>query len=64
MSIRWRKDGTLLCAAKHDEKKGDTYINDKLHAKLVEIKAIVPDENESLTGKWFWTQDVFIRAGA
>ena len=62
MSLRWRKNGKILCAAKHKEKATDTYIDDRLHGRLVEVKAIVPDENESLSGVWYWTYDVFIKA--
>ena len=63
MSIRWRKDGKLLCAAKHDKKEGDTYIDDRLHYQLsVECKVIVPDANESLTGIHHWLKDVFVVA--
>ncbi len=60
MAIRWRKSGELLCAAKYDEKVGDTYINDRLQYQLaVEHKIIVPDLNESLTGIHHWIKDVF-----
>lgn len=63
MSIRWRKDGKLLCAAKHDEKPGDTYIDDRLQYKLaVELKVLVPDYNECLNGLHHWLDDVFVRA--
>jgi len=63
MSIRWRKDGKLLCAAKHDEKEGDTYIDDRLQYQLsIECKVIVPDANESLNGVHHWLKDVFVIA--
>ena len=43
MAIRWRKDGTLLCAAHFDEEETDTYIDDRLHYQLsVELKVLVP----------------------
>ena len=68
MSLRWRENGELLCAAKHPEKKDDTYIGDRLHYELSIIqKTIVPDANESLNGKWYWLHEeaeeikVFIR---
>ena len=63
MSLRWRKNGKLLCAAKHPKKKDDTYIDDNLHYQLsIECKAVVPDKNEEKTGLWHWTKDVLIEA--
>lgn len=63
MAIQWRKSGELLCAAKHSEKKDDTYIDDRLHYQLsTECKVIVPDKNEDKNGLWYWTKDVFIRS--
>ncbi len=60
MSLRWRKSGKLLCAAKYPEKKDDTYIDDRLHYLLsVELKVIVPNINESLSGEWHWLKDIF-----
>lgn len=60
MSLRWRKNGELLCAAKHNEKPGDTYIGDRLQYQLaVEHKIIIPDINESLNGIHHWIKDVF-----
>lgn len=55
MSIRIRKTGDMLCAAKCDEMKGDTYINDSLHYQLAIIqKVLVPDKNEEKNGRWYW----------
>lgn len=60
MSLRWRKNGKLLCAAKHPEKKDDTYIDDRLHYLLsVELKVVVPNINEPLSGEHHWIKDVF-----
>lgn len=60
MALRWRKNGKLLCAAKHLGNKDDTYIDDRLHQLLsVELKVVVPNINESLSGEWHWLKDVF-----
>lgn len=55
MSLRWRKTGEILCAAKSKEENGDTYINDRLHYELSVIqKTIIPDKNEENNGLWHW----------
>jgi hypothetical protein len=55
MAIRWRVGGKLLCAAKSEEKEGDTYINDRLHYELSVIqKVLVPAYAEGKTGEWRW----------
>ena len=58
MSLRWRKDGALLCAAKHEALEDDTYIDDRLHYKLsVELRVIVPKADEYESGVWSWLKD-------
>jgi len=60
MSLRWRKSGELLCAAKYDEKPGDTYIDDRLQYQLaIEHKVIIPDINENTNGIHHWIKDIF-----
>lgn len=55
MSIRWRKDGRLLCAAMFPAEEDDTYIDDRLHYQLSVIsKAIVADIDHSENGLWHW----------
>lgn len=55
MSIRWRKDGRLLCAAMSEHEEGDTYINDRLHYQLSVISvAIIADINHDENGLWHW----------
>lgn len=55
MSLRWRKTGEILCAAKSEPMDGDTYINDGLHYELSVIqKCIVPDKKEEENGLWYW----------
>lgn len=55
MSLRWRTNGTLTCAAKCGAEKDDTYINDRLHYELAVIqKIVVPDINEETNGLWYW----------
>ena len=57
MSLRWRSNGDLLCAAKTLDEEGDTYINDRLHYKLsVELKVVIPDEDEQKSGVWHWVK--------
>ena len=55
MSLRWRKNGKLVCGAKSKEIKGDTYIGDRLHYQLAVIeKVVIPNKNEKKTGLWKW----------
>lgn len=55
MSIRWRKTGELLCAAKSEAMEGDTYIDDRLQYELAVIqKVIIPDKNEAENGLHYW----------
>jgi hypothetical protein len=63
MALRWRKDGTILCAAKSKAEDGDTYIDDRLHYQLsVMCQAVVPSIDEAATGRWFWTKDTLIQS--
>lgn len=49
MSIRWRIDGRLVCAAMNKAEEDDTYIDDRLHHQLsAESKAIIADVNHIL----------------
>ena len=60
MSLRWRKNGDLLCAAKHEVQKDDTYIDDRLHYELsVELKVVIPRDDEKESGIWYWINAVF-----
>lgn len=55
MSLRWRLDGRLLCAAKCEAEDGDCYIDDRLHYELsIERGVIYPDPSEDTTGLWHW----------
>lgn len=55
MSIRWRKDGRLLCAAMSKPEDDDTYIDDRLHYQLSVIsKAIIASANHEKDALWFW----------
>lgn len=54
MALRWRLTGEILCAAKSQPMKGDTYIGDRLHYELSVIqKTIIPDANEATNGLWY-----------
>ena len=57
MSLRWRKNGDLLCGAKTLPDEGDTYIDDRLHYKLsVELKVVIPRADEWRSGVWHWIE--------
>ncbi|KKM78786.1 hypothetical protein LCGC14_1356420 [marine sediment metagenome] len=57
MSLRWRKNGDLLCGAKTLDEENDTYINDRLHYKLaVELKVVIPRDDEPRSGVWHWVE--------
>ncbi len=70
MALRIRKDGRILCAAKHPAQEGDTYLHDGIHYKLtVETRAIVsepmnPDPanpgrgGHAAHGEWWWGHEV------
>lgn len=55
MSIRWRINGNMICAAMSAPEIGDTYIDDRLHYQLSVIsKAIIADVNHEKNGLWHW----------
>lgn len=55
MSIRWRANGALICAAMSKEEEGDTYIDDRLHYQLTAVsKTIIADLNHEHNGVWHW----------
>lgn len=58
MSMRWRQDGTLVCAAMRPEEPGDTYIDDRLHYQLSVVQGVVladPDHEDNAL--WYWLHD-------
>lgn len=55
MSLRWRIDGRLLCAAKTEPELDDTYIDDRLHYHLSLTGVIEPAPDEAASGLWHWT---------
>ena len=58
MSIRWRSDGRLVCAAMSKEEKDDTYIDDRLHYQLSVIsRAIIADVDHETNGLWYWVHN-------
>ncbi len=58
MSIRWRKDGRLVCAAMSNPEEDDTYIDDRLHYQLSVIsQTILADVEHDTNGLWHWTHD-------
>lgn len=67
MSIRWRLNGEMICAAVSEAEPDDTYIDDKLHYQLSVIsKAIIADIDHESNGLWHWVHNekVFLRARA
>lgn len=58
MSLRWREDGDLVCAATTEEAEGDTYIDDRLHYQLAVLtRAIHPDPQEKTNSLWYWREE-------
>lgn len=64
MSMRWRADGTLVCAAMRPEEPGDTYINDRLHYELSVVqKCVIADVDHDENALWHWVHgEKFLRA--
>lgn len=61
MALRIRKNGSILCAALHGAREGDTYINDELHYQMSVIYKIIvtePSEKHRLRGRWWWRNNV------
>lgn len=56
MSLRWRIDGRLVCAAKSEAEPDDTYIDDRLHYHLSLFGFIEPAPDEGATGLWRWRE--------
>lgn len=64
--MRIRSDGTILCAAMHPAREGDTYLHDGLSYKLsVELKVLVTEPmhkegggGHSEHGQWWWRDEV------
>jgi hypothetical protein len=55
MSLRWRKNGTLLCAAGSQAELDDTYIDDRLHYLLSEILHVIEPNDDA--SEWYWCVD-------
>lgn len=59
MSIRVRKDGTMICAALSEPKPDDAYIDDALHYQMSVVHGVIctyPEpEHTNSGGKWFWS---------
>jgi len=58
VAIRWRKDGTLICAAMSEPEERDTYIDDRLHDQLTEMAIITADVNHKVNGLWYWKDNL------
>lgn len=57
MAVRIRKDGRILCAARHPAEPGDAYIDDGLHYELsVERRVLVTEAmpGHASHGQWWW----------
>ena len=58
MSMRWRLNGDLVCAAMHAAEEEDTYIDDRLHYQLSVIsRTILADIEHEKNGLWHWIHD-------
>jgi hypothetical protein len=61
MAVRIRKDGSILCAALHDSKDGDLYLDDTIHYHLSCVaKVLVTQKMESHIryGEWWWINSI------
>jgi hypothetical protein len=67
MAVRIRQDGRILCAAKHPELPGDSYLDDELHYKLSTKAGVLVTEpmecdsgrgGHSKHGEWWWSHNV------
>jgi len=58
MSIRWRLNGDMICAAMSKAEPDDCYINDRLHYQLSVIsKSIIADIDHENNGLWHWVHN-------
>ena len=58
MSIRWRRNGDMVCAAMSTPKPDDCYIDDRLHYQLSVIsRVIIADVNHEANGLWHWVHN-------
>jgi len=58
MAIRWRKDGSIVCARMYKAEEGDTYIDDRLTYELTVVqRVIVPDPGCKTNGFWYWVDE-------
>ena len=58
MSIRWRLNGDMICAAISEAESNDCYIDDRLHYQLsVVSRAIVADVCHENNGLWHWVHE-------
>ncbi len=65
MSIRWRSNGEMLCAATSEIEPDDCYIDDRLHYQLSVIsRSIIADIDHENNGLWYWVHNDhgFLRA--
>lgn len=64
--MRWRADGTLVCAAMRPEEPGDTYIDDRLHYELSVVqRCVIADVDHQENALWHWVhgdERAFLRA--
>ena len=67
LALRIRRNGRILCAAKHPSEEGDTYLHDGISYRLtVELKVIVTEKmftdrgrgGHVRHGEWWWANDV------
>lgn len=67
MALRIRRDGRILCAARHPAEVGDTYLPDGISYRLtVELGVIVTEPMTSDAGRgghakhgeWWWANEV------
>ena len=65
MAVRWRADGTVVCAAMRPEEPGDTYIDDRLHYELSVIqRVLIADPKHEDNALWHWLHGARMLRGA
>ncbi len=52
MAVRWRRDGSIVCAAESEPREDDTYIDDPLHYKLATELGVLLTNDEGKTWQW------------
>lgn len=55
MSLRIRKDGTVICAAESKPEPGDCYLDDWIHQRLDEMGVLHPSDDPE-SNQWYFSR--------